>query len=78
MDAKASGTPFWSCGITFVMLFIFVTVNILTRPLFGQGTSNATLYGLITDTSGAVMPGQKVIATNVGTNAVQVALRGVF
>ena len=76
MDAKASGTPFWSCGITFVMLFIFVTVNILTRPLFGQGTSNATLYGLITDTSGAVMPGQKVIATNVGTNAASTILSG--
>jgi outer membrane receptor protein involved in Fe transport len=36
--------------------------------LMAQGTSNGTLVGLVTDTSGGVLPSVKVVATNVATN----------
>jgi hypothetical protein len=40
---------------------------------FGQGTS-ASLTGQITDSSGAVMPGATVTATNTGTSLAQIAI----
>jgi hypothetical protein len=44
-----------------------------SRPAFGQGASSATLRGVVTDTSGAVVPGASVTLTNVRTRAVRTA-----
>src|SRR5208337_470843 len=49
-------------GVTGVVFL----ASVLT--LMAQGTSNGTLVGLVTDTSGGVLPSVKVVATNVATN----------
>jgi hypothetical protein len=45
---------------------VALLASVLT--LMAQGTSNGTLVGLVTDTSGGVLPSVKVVATNVATN----------
>src|SRR5688572_3325320 len=40
---------------------------ILCQPVWSQGT--ASLSGIVRDTSGAVIPGVEVTATNLATNA---------
>src|SRR6476469_4502492 len=51
-------------------LFIAVTLCILLSiPAFGQ-TSNATLGGTVSDSTGALIPGVSITATNTGTGVV--------
>jgi len=49
-------------GVTGVVFL----ASVLT--LMAQGTSNGTLVGLVTDTSGGVLPSVRVVATTVATN----------
>ncbi len=49
------------------LLSLFVLVCCASVPLFGQGAVG-TLNGTILDTTGAVIPGATVVATNVGTS----------
>ncbi len=43
------------------------------RPAFAQGAGSASLRGVVTDTSGGVLPGATVALTNVRTRAVRTA-----
>ncbi len=43
---------------------------LLSANVFGQGTSNATVGGTVSDASGALIPGVTVTATNVATGIV--------
>src|SRR6516162_5441915 len=53
-------------GLGLLPLLIFLATCLVTNPLFGGPT--ATLTGRVTDTTGGVIPGVKVQATNVETN----------
>jgi len=44
------------------------TAFVLTLPVIGQ-VSSGTMSGLVTDATGAVVPGAKVVLTNTATNA---------
>ena len=46
---------------------LVLLLGLLTLPLYGQRTSTQTIEGLVTDTTGAVIPGATVIMTNVDT-----------
>lgn len=48
-------------------LLAFILV-ISVAPLFGQGTTLATIRGTVTDASGSVIPGAKVVITDLTTN----------
>lgn len=50
------------------ILFLFLLCS-MTAGLWAQGQGTGTIEGLVTDTSGAVMPGVKVTVRNLGTNA---------
>src|SRR5580692_11602163 len=52
-----------------LLLVAILLVSVSLSPLFGQ-TSNATLGGTVSDTSGALIPGVSVTATNAGTGIV--------
>ena len=58
-----SGTRAASFNITALVLLL----GLLTFPLQGQRTSTQTIEGLVTDTTGAVIPGATVVMTNVDT-----------
>lgn len=51
------------------VLALFLSALLLVAPAFGQST-NATLTGTISDSSGAVLPGVTVTATNAATGVV--------
>lgn len=46
----------------------FLSPLLLASMLWAQSTGTATIVGTITDTTGAVVPGAKVIARNLGTS----------
>jgi hypothetical protein len=48
-------------------IFIATLLLALTAPAFGQGTAQS-VQGLVTDTSGGIVPGATVTLTNVGTS----------
>src|SRR6266849_4319262 len=45
----------------------FVALVLLTSPVYAQTTGAATILGTVTDTSGAVIPGAKVVVSNTET-----------
>ena len=47
---------------------VLVVIVFSAWPLFAQ-TATARIEGIVTDNTGAVLPGATVTATNVGTNA---------
>ena len=47
---------------------LIVVVLLAPTALFGQGTTLGTIRGTVVDASGAVVPGAKVVITDVGTN----------
>ena len=49
------------------VLFV-VLVIVLSQAVFGQGGANASLYGTVSDSSGAAISGATITATNLGTN----------
>ena len=49
-----------------VVVFLFMSIGITTSQLFAQ-SFYGSVVGTITDTSGAVVPGAKVMLTNKGT-----------
>ena len=44
------------------LVLAFITLHL--SPAWGQGTSSATIAGVVTDTSGAVLPGVTVEASS--------------
>ena len=51
------------------MVLLLIALAVCPSPaVFGQAGVNASIYGTVSDSSGAVIPGVKVTATNVGTN----------
>lgn len=50
-------------------------IALLSQPAFAQATS-ATIFGSITDASGAAVPGAQVTATNIDTNFSRSATTG--
>lgn len=60
---------------------VFLSGFLLSSPSYAQSTYTAQLSGVVTDTSGAVVPGAKVILTDDGTQVsttTQTDARGVF
>lgn len=57
--------------MVFLLTFVFVFTG--AQFLFGQGTDLGTIRGLVTDSSGAVIPNAKVAVTDLGTNTVHAA-----
>ncbi len=59
------------------MRYIFVTASIwfIAIPAFGQVTT-ATFYGIVADSSGAVVPGASVTFLNEGTSSSQKKVTG--
>lgn len=60
-----------NCGYRIVVLPLVLAVLLLSLYAatgLGQTGGNASLYGTVTDSSGAVVPGVKITATNSGTN----------
>ena len=48
---------------------LLILIVLLTPiALLGQGTTLGTIRGTVADASGAVVPGAKVVITDVGTN----------
>ena len=45
----------------------FGAAILLTLPVFGQIGGTGTIRGVVSDPSGAVIPGASVVAVNVGT-----------
>jgi len=57
-------------GILHIIIFVvLVAVLVIPRQMFGQ-SFNATINGMVTDPSGAVVPGAKLTLRALGTNAV--------
>ena len=54
-------------GLGFCLLAVFF-VRILTSPPLEGQVANATVTGVVRDPTGAVIPGVKVVVTNVATN----------
>ena len=59
----------WTRTVIAACLFAVMT----TPSLFGQARDTASLFGTVTDGQGAVIPGAKVIITNVDTGATRTA-----
>jgi hypothetical protein len=55
------------------VLLVFLSAFLLVVPAFGQGT-NATLTGTISDSTGALIPGVSVTATNTATGVVNTVI----
>ena len=56
-------------SVTRITLFLtLLTVIGGVHFMFGQGTDLGTIVGLVTDTSGAVVPNAKVVVLDLGTN----------
>jgi hypothetical protein len=51
-----------------ILMLAGVAMSLSVSPAFGQQGGQASVYGTVTDSSGAVIAGVKVTATNVGTN----------
>lgn len=77
MKSAQSGRR-WACFSVPVVVALVLGLACWFRPtvLLAQGTSNATLYGTVTDSSGAAMPQVKVTATNTGTGLASSAVSG--
>ena len=52
------------CSINLLILVVLLA----PIALLGQGTTLGTIRGTVVDASGAVVPGAKVVITDVGTN----------
>src|SRR5262245_20837059 len=51
------------------LIFFFISALVLSCPTHRNAqVTTATLYGVVHDASGAVLPGASVTATNQGTN----------
>jgi len=57
---------------TFLLLFLLATFLALPPTLFAQVTT-ATLYGTVRDSTGAIVPGASIVATNDGTGVTREA-----
>src|SRR5689334_2361401 len=57
---------------TFLLLLLLATFLALPPTLFAQVTT-ATLYGTVRDSTGAIVPGASVVATNDGTGVTREA-----
>jgi len=63
-------------GILHIIIFVvLVAVLVIPRQMFGQ-SFNATINGMVTDPSGAVVPGAKLTLRALGTNAVATTTSG--
>ncbi|MBZ5554727.1 MAG: TonB-dependent receptor [Acidobacteriia bacterium] len=51
-------------------LFV-ILAGLMTSTLWAQGQGTGSIEGVISDTTGAVMPGVKVVVRNLGTNAIR-------
>src|ERR1017187_5225199 len=56
----------------FVLCWFVVLLCLFAAPFLAAQTST-TLYGTVTDRSGAVVPGAQVMAKNLGTNLTRTA-----
>ena len=52
------------------LLWVFAATLLIASPRFAhsQGGGTGTILGTVTDSSGAVVPGAKVLVKNTGTN----------
>src|SRR4249920_2007534 len=55
------------------ILLVFLSAMLLVAPAFSQGT-NATVTGTIADSTGALIPGVSVTATNTATGVVNTVI----
>jgi hypothetical protein len=65
LRALCAGTPFFTRFLSHVV-FAFIVLSLLARLLSAQ-VSTAEIVGTVTDSSGAVISGVKVTATNLNT-----------
>ena len=52
-----------------VLASLFAILTIAADPIFGQARDTASLFGTVTDSQSAVVPGAKVTATNRATGS---------
>ncbi|HYM13316.1 MAG TPA: carboxypeptidase regulatory-like domain-containing protein [Bryobacterales bacterium] len=57
----------------FVLLSVAAVLLCAARPAFGQAGASAGIYGSVTDSQGAVIPGAKVTLLQVATNQARTA-----
>jgi hypothetical protein len=55
-------------------LFVTLLVIVAILPLWAQGQGTGSIEGVLSDASGAVIPGLEVVIRNVGTNAARVVV----
>ncbi len=58
-----------ACGTTFLLLLL-LSLALTSSPARGQGITTGGVSGTVIDPKGAVVPGAKVIVTNLSTGAV--------
>jgi hypothetical protein len=59
---------------TNVLWLVLAFLAVWTGLLFGQGGTNGTIVGLVTDSTGAVVPGAGITIKNRDTNLTQTDL----
>jgi hypothetical protein len=57
-------------------LIAAIYILVTPRPVFAQAVANAQIHGVITDTSGAVIAGAEITATQTETNLKRVTVTG--
>ena len=50
-----------------IFLVVVLLAGLLTNRAFGQGGTTGAISGIVTDSTGAVIPGAQVQATNITT-----------
>jgi Carboxypeptidase regulatory-like domain/TonB-dependent Receptor Plug Domain len=60
---------FRACGTTFLLLLL-LSLALTSSPARGQGITTGGVSGTVVDPKGAVVPGAKIIVTNLSTGAV--------
>ena len=66
MMIASIGTSTYSLSKSKSVLFLFLLAALIPAPAWAQ-TQLGTLFGTVTDTSGAVVPGAEVSVENVST-----------
>ncbi len=66
MMIASIGTSTYSLSKSKSVLFLFLLAALIAAPAWAQ-TQLGTLFGTVTDTSGAVVPGAEVSVENVST-----------
>lgn len=57
-------------------LLVLILVSLLATPLWGQALGSGQIEGVVTDESGAVIPGAKVTVRSLGTGATRELVTG--